>query len=114
VQAPAPFLDRFAFAVVGLLAAAFAHPVCDLFFRCGCNWLGAAHCNIHTAGVPHCPWCTTRWAFPLVVLCWLIPARLAIAWSRRRYGRRARSLAFGLAGLAAGMLASGAITSALR
>jgi hypothetical protein len=35
---------------------------CNLAFQCGCRswWAGAAdHCNIHTAGVPHCPWCTS-------------------------------------------------------
>jgi hypothetical protein len=35
---------------------------CHLVFQCGCRslWGGAAdHCNIHTAGVPHCPWCTS-------------------------------------------------------
>lgn len=39
---------------VGLL------PLCDLLFDCGCSWPwtgGLAHCNIHEAGVPHCPWC---------------------------------------------------------
>jgi hypothetical protein len=35
---------------------------CHLVFQCGCRswWGGAAdHCNIHMAGVPHCPWCTS-------------------------------------------------------
>jgi len=35
---------------------------CHLVFQCGCRswWAGAAdHCNIHMAGVPHCPWCTS-------------------------------------------------------
>ena len=33
---------------------------CDLFFQCGCEawWnAAAAHCNIHNAAGPHCPWC---------------------------------------------------------
>ena len=35
--------------------------VCALLFQCGCrSWFtgAAAHCNIHQAGVKHCPWCT--------------------------------------------------------
>jgi hypothetical protein len=35
---------------------------CHLVFQCGCRswWSGAAEaCNIHIAGVPHCPWCTS-------------------------------------------------------
>src|SRR5262249_52878024 len=31
-------------------------------FGCGCQGIWAAagkFCNIHTAGVPHCPWCAT-------------------------------------------------------
>jgi hypothetical protein len=33
---------------------------CALMFRCGCQslWAGASSaCNIHLAGVHHCPWC---------------------------------------------------------
>jgi hypothetical protein len=33
---------------------------CALVFACGCRflWAGADRaCNIHTAGVHHCPWC---------------------------------------------------------
>lgn len=49
---------------VFLAAAAFTGVFfinwCDLVFQCGCtfSWAGgAAHCNIHNAGPPHCPWC---------------------------------------------------------
>jgi hypothetical protein len=34
---------------------------CNLIYQCGCAsyWAGGAdHCNIHQAGVHHCPWCT--------------------------------------------------------
>ena len=37
------------------------YNVCHLLFQCGCTfpWAGGAdHCNIHVAGVPHCPWCS--------------------------------------------------------
>lgn len=32
-------------------------PLCGQMFRCGCTFAGAAHCNIHHATPPHCPWC---------------------------------------------------------
>lgn len=37
--------------------AALAHPLCNLIFRCGCDWLGPAHCNVHHMMGPRCPWC---------------------------------------------------------
>ena len=43
-------------ALTGLLFINF----CNLVYQCGCRswWSGAAAgCNIHQAGVPHCPWC---------------------------------------------------------
>ena len=34
------------------------YPICGAAFQCGCNIVGgAAHCNVHRVGVPHCPWC---------------------------------------------------------
>lgn len=44
------------------LAAMLFINFCHLVFQCGCRswWGGAAeHCNIHMAGVAHCPWCTS-------------------------------------------------------
>jgi len=41
-------------------ASVLMPPVCNLVFKCGCSWLwttAAAHCNIHNAAPPHCPWC---------------------------------------------------------
>ena len=47
--------------LLGALLASFAIlPICDLAFDCGCRWPGFggyAHCDIHTAGPPDCPWC---------------------------------------------------------
>ena len=42
-------------------ASVLMPPVCNLVFKCGCSWLwttAAAHCNIHNAAPPHCPWCS--------------------------------------------------------
>jgi len=52
------FLLLAAAAVVS--ASVLMPPVCNLVFKCGCSWLwttAAAHCNIHNAAPPHCPWC---------------------------------------------------------
>lgn len=42
------------------VTSAFFLNLCDWIFECGCRslWAGAAdHCNIHTPGARHCPWC---------------------------------------------------------
>jgi hypothetical protein len=48
-------------AVGGIAFAMFA-PFCNALFRCGCEgfWAaGSKFCNVHTMGVPHCPFCAT-------------------------------------------------------
>jgi hypothetical protein len=80
--------------VAGLAATALLFiDACDLFYRCGCQswWVGAAaSCNIHTAGVPHCPWCIEdgQWgyaAFGLIVLaqaCCALGPYQTVFWKR--------------------------------
>jgi len=48
-------------AVAIVSASVLMPPVCHLLFKCGCSWLwttAAAHCNVHNATPPHCPWCS--------------------------------------------------------
>ena len=48
-------------AVAVVSASVLMPPVCNLVFKCGCSclWTPAlAHCNIHNAAAPHCPWCS--------------------------------------------------------
>jgi hypothetical protein len=52
--------------MVGCFAAAFTSvffiDLCNLIFQCGCDHLWAAmdsHCNIHSAGARHCPFCSS-------------------------------------------------------
>jgi hypothetical protein len=105
------FLEKRAFWLLAVLAGLFAHPICNFLFRCGCVWFSTAHCNIHHATGPRCPWCTQSWPFVLAAACWLAVASLGIMLARRRFGRRAiATLAFGLVGLALGVLLSGAVT----
>lgn len=104
-------IERWALAVIALLAAASAHDLCNLFFRCGCHGLSEARCNIHHAMGPHCPWCTSTWHAALASLGWLVAAAAAIALSRRFFGRRAPvTLAAGLCGFAVGAVLSAVIT----
>ena len=50
------------FLAVGAFTFAVYGAFCNLLFRCGCEGFWAAggkFCNIHTIGVPHCPFCAT-------------------------------------------------------
>ncbi|HEY7957816.1 MAG TPA: hypothetical protein VII38_21060 [Polyangia bacterium] len=108
---PPSLVEKWALAVVALVAAAGAHTLCNAFFHCGCRGWSAAHCNIHHAMGPRCPWCTAPWHFALAIALWLACAQLAIALGRRRFGRRAPYTLFaGFFGLLAGAVASAAIT----
>ena len=68
-------------AVALVSASVLMPPVCNLLFKCGCSWLwttAAAHCNIHNAAPPHCPWCS-HGAFRLLPAlcrfhCWTVPS----------------------------------------
>lgn len=47
------------------LTMIFILPFCGWMFQCGCGflWSSYAQCNIHQAGLPHCPWCVERHPF---------------------------------------------------
>lgn len=58
--------------------------LCNAIYQCGCQslWAGVArYCNIHTAGMRHCPWCShgamvynsvlTLVLIPQLLVCWL-------------------------------------------
>ena len=58
----------------------FHNPYCGLLFRCRCTWPwagGAAHCNIHHASGPRCPWCNVR-NTPLRGLAWAISDNFSV------------------------------------
>jgi hypothetical protein len=49
------------FLVTAAVTSVLFINLCGTIFRCGCQslWSGAdRHCNIHSAGVKHCPWCS--------------------------------------------------------
>jgi hypothetical protein len=103
--------ERLALAAVAVVAAAVAHPLCNLFFHCGCGWLGPAHCNIHNASGPHCPWCVGVWRFVAVgAFC---AAGIAAGWRLSRGRGPAAVVAGGLGGFLIFALIAGAVTKAL-
>ena len=97
----------------GLLGAVAVLPLCDLAFDCGCRWPGLggyAHCDIHTAGAPDCPWCEEplRFLAALVVAYAAgLAAALAVPQSRPLYVVALASLL----AIVAVTLAGGALTS---
>jgi hypothetical protein len=105
--------QKLGLAAVGLVAIAVAHPLCNLFFRCGCGWLGPAHCNIHLAAGPHCPWCVGTWRFVAVGSTWALGAWLGCRLALRRWTGAAPAFFGGLAGVLIFAVISGAVTVAL-
>lgn len=80
------------FLIPPALSALLLIDLCSLLFRCGCRpmWAGASeYCNIHVAGVHHCPWCSHGMAgYVGVLLLVLIPQVVLsfypIGWSWRK------------------------------
>jgi hypothetical protein len=80
------------FIAVGAFAFAVFSPFCNLLFRCGCEgfWAaGSKFCNVHKAGIPHCPLCSTgNWgaflpkAFILIsqAMVVFLPQKLSAIW----------------------------------
>jgi len=55
-----------------VVSSVFFINFCAFVFQCGCQllWSGAdIACNIHRAGVRHCPWCEyhSGWAYGAIV-----------------------------------------------
>ena len=60
---------------------ALHNPYCGLLFRCHCTWPwagGSAHCNVHHATGPKCPWCNVR-NTPLHWLAWAIKDNFTVS-----------------------------------
>lgn len=74
------------YAGVFAVTAALAINFCGLLFQCGCEsaWgAAAAHCNIHNAKRPHCPWCTHGGAG---FVAGMVPVFLVQGWAVFRGG----------------------------
>ena len=85
---------------------------CNLVYQCGCRslWNGAAvSCNIHQAGVPHCPWCIHGGLWGYATFGLIVVAQAWIAFRNAGPGFLPRLglalLAFPLLGCAMALLA---------
>ena len=93
-----------AIVALGLLIAVSVHPLCNFFFDCGCRPMGlgaAAHCNVHEAHSPSCPWCTDD----VLRLAWVGALILGGAAAGLFTGRRRSAMAqlgYGVVGYLAG------------
>jgi hypothetical protein len=79
--------------VVALAIAGSAMPLCGAMFGCGCSALGTGHCNIHTPGVPHCPWCAVHKGIGAGVFMGMLLAGIAGAYGGVGLVRRGRVFA---------------------
>jgi len=72
--------------------------LCNLIYQCGCDHLWgdqALHCNIHTPGARHCPWCSVGEAGYYAIYGVVLAAQGAGAFLPRMWhwgGRLALSL----------------------
>ena len=70
------------FGVSVVVTCVFFINLCAVMFRCGCRsaWAGGGtHCNIHTAGVRHCPWCSYGVPGEAAAFFAIVAAQLAVA-----------------------------------
>lgn len=89
------------------LTSLFLINLCHAVYRCGCRslWAGAAaHCNIHTLGSRHCPWCSIGTAGFGAVFGVILGSQLALSFWPSRWRWRTRLIASLLAFPAAGGL----------
>ncbi|MGH9614070.1 MAG: hypothetical protein ACRD4P_13425 [Bryobacteraceae bacterium] len=77
------------FAIPAAITAVLLINFCALIFHCGCHslWSGAGiSCNIHMAGMRHCPWCTDGHLGHKVALTLIVAAQLLLAFFPRSIG----------------------------
>ena len=102
-------------AIVAALTVVGAHPFCNLVFRCGCGPLAlAAHCNIHAAAPPHCPWCAQPLWFALALALALACGGVAIALAWRRTTALLPSVVTGMIGALVGASLGALVTIVAR
>ena len=74
------------FVAAAAVTSVFFIDFCAAVFRCGCVslWRGAdVHCNIHTDGVHHCPWCAHGMMASVIPWGLIVAAQAAVSfWPR--------------------------------
>lgn len=99
------------FLAAAAVTSAFFIDFCAAVFGCGCVslWRGAdVHCNVHSAGVHHCPWCAHGMAASVIPWGLIVASQAAVSFWPRTMPAAAR-LAAALAAfpVAGGIVAVG-------
>jgi hypothetical protein len=71
------------FIAAAVVTSALFIDFCDLVYRCGCRslWAGAdEHCNIHSPGPRHCPWCSIGTAGAAGVWAAIVAAQAGVVF----------------------------------
>jgi hypothetical protein len=71
------------FAAAATVTSVFFINFCAAVFQCGCGslWSGAdAHCNIHTDGAHHCPWCAHSMIASVIPWTLIVAAQAAVSF----------------------------------
>jgi len=95
------------FLISGGITSLFIIDLCNAIYRCGCRslWAGASrYCNIHMAGMKHCPWCTIGTSGFALILALILGPQLALSFWPSRWPFPARLAVATLAFPAAGAL----------
>ena len=105
------YRNRLALEISAGLTLLFFLNLCHLLFQCGCRslWNGAAiFCNIHSPGVPHCPWCSYGWRGFLLTVAIILAVQAGILYAPSKISQKTRWLlslvAFPVAGTIIGFL----------
>jgi hypothetical protein len=70
-------------AALATITYVFFIDLCGLIYQCGCRslWLGAAaQCNIHHAGMKHCPFCTLSNSSYTGLILVVVAAQGVLVW----------------------------------
>ncbi len=102
---------RLAWEISAGITLLFFLNLCHMLFQCGCRslWNGAdLFCNVHTAGVAHCPWCSYGWWGFIIIVATILLAQTGILYLPSKLSLRNRWLlslaAFPVAGAMVGFL----------
>lgn len=88
-MAVSPRVVNAAIAVAAVtVTSVFFIDFCNLVYRCGCDHLWAArdaHCNIHTPGAKHCPWCAAEVGGGVLVWVAMVVPQAVLAFKPSRW-----------------------------
>ncbi len=76
-----------------VITSVFFIDFCNMIYRCGCDHLWAtqdAHCNIHTPGAKHCPWCAIGFGGGVAVWLGIVVPQGVLSFAPRRWSASKR------------------------